>query len=196
MELGVSAAVIILIPIGRYHTISLWYCGSDGGSKWYVRRDHYQDPELRRGEVAQVQIWTRLSPVVLETQARLYDALWRQRWSSGNRYERYLRRTFREHPRRKRRAIQCIVLSAVFLCNAVAQQSANPPAGPFEPDAPGGSHAESDLRVFGTNSDGWLYPITRLNESLPRWIQFGGQFRDRVESADGIGYAPVNDVTI
>jgi hypothetical protein len=38
-----------------------------------------------------------------------------------------------------------------------------------------------------------LFPITRLNELLPHWIQFGGQFRNRVESQDGLGYAPVND---
>jgi hypothetical protein len=104
-------------------------------------------------------------------------------------------RNFRQHPRRKRRGVERIlVLSAVFLGAAVAQQTANSPASPFQPDAPGGSHAASDLRVSGPNPDGWLYPITRLNELLPHWIQFGGQFRDRVESADGIGYAPVNDV--
>jgi hypothetical protein len=38
-----------------------------------------------------------------------------------------------------------------------------------------------------------LFPITRLNELLPHWIQFGGQFRNRVESQGGLGYAPVND---
>jgi len=28
---------------------------------------------------------------------------------------------------------------------------------------------------------------------LPHWIQFGGQFRNRIESQDGLGYSPVND---
>ncbi len=82
----------------------------------------------------------------------------------------------------------------MLLGNAIAQQTANSPASPFEADTPGGSHAASDLRVSGPNPDGWLYPITRLNESLPGWMQFGGQFRDRLESSDGIGYAPVNDL--
>lgn len=63
----------------------------------------------------------------------------------------------------------------------------------FAPDAPGGSHASTDLRVFGPNPDGWLFPVTQLDESLPSWIQFGGQFRDRVESSEGIKFAPVND---
>jgi hypothetical protein len=101
---------------------------------------------------------------------------------------------FREQ-RRKQRGVQRILLfGAVLLGNAIAQPAATAPAGPFQPDAPGASHAASDLRVSGPNPEGWLYPITRLNEFLPRWIQFGGQFRDRVESQDGLGYAPVNDV--
>ena len=104
-------------------------------------------------------------------------------------------KTFCEHPRRQRRAVQRIlVLSAILVGSAIAQQSANSAAGPFEPDTPAASHAASDLRVPGPNPDGWLYPITRLNEILPHWLQFGGQFRDRVESQDGLGYARVNDV--
>ena len=106
-----------------------------------------------------------------------------------------IEKSLKEHPRRKQRGIQVIVvLSVVFVGNAAAQQTTNPPADSVEPDAPGASHAASELRVSGPNPDGWLYPITRLNESLPRWIQFGGQFRNRLESQDGLGYAPVNDV--
>ena len=60
-------------------------------------------------------------------------------------------------------------------------------------DTPGASHAALDLRVLGPNPDGWFFPITKLNESLPKWVQFGGQFRDRIESQDGLGYAPVGD---
>lgn len=103
--------------------------------------------------------------------------------------------TFCEHLGRQRRVVQRIlVVSAVLVSNAIAQQTADPTAGPFVPDTPGAAHAATDLRVSGPDSGGWLYPITKLNEYLPRWIQFGGQFRDRVESQDGLGYAPVNDV--
>jgi hypothetical protein len=102
--------------------------------------------------------------------------------------------SFREHRRHRRRGVRRIlILSAVFLGNAVAQQATTPPADPSQPDTPGASHAASDLRVTGPNPDGWLYPITKLNEFLPHWLQFGGQFRDRLESQDGFGYAPVND---
>src|ERR1700689_4130998 len=86
------------------------------------------------------------------------------------------------------------VLSAMVLGSAIAQQSTPPSTEPFPPDTTGESHAATDLRVSGPSHDGnWLFPITRLDELLPNWIQFGGQFRNRVESQDGLNYAPAND---
>jgi hypothetical protein len=85
------------------------------------------------------------------------------------------------------------VLSAVVVGSAMAQQSTPPSTEPFQPDTPGVSHASTDLRVMGPNPDGWLFPITQLDKLLPHWIQFGGQFRNRAESQDGLNYAPVND---
>jgi len=103
-------------------------------------------------------------------------------------------KNFREHQRRKRKAVQRILfLSAVLVGRAMAQQTTPPSTEPFQPDTPGESHASTDLRVTGPNPDGWLFPITQLDQLLPHWIQFGGQFRDRVESQDGLSYAPVND---
>lgn len=67
------------------------------------------------------------------------------------------------------------------------------PVASFEPDTPAASHAAADLRVFGPNPKGWLFPITQLDEKLPRWFQFGGQFRDRWEDQDGIGYGTASD---
>src|ERR1700722_19647044 len=92
-------------------------------------------------------------------------------------------------------SLSCIfALSAVILSSAMAQQSTPPSAEPFPPDSPGESRAATDLRVSGPNQDAsWLFPITRLDELLPHWIQFGGQFRNRVESQDGLNFAPVND---
>jgi hypothetical protein len=94
---------------------------------------------------------------------------------------------------------RALVISTIILSTAIAQhalaQSNSPPApDPYGPDTPGGSHAATDLRVFGPNPDGWLFPITTLDESLPSWIQFGGQFRNRVESQDGLGFRSVDDV--
>jgi len=86
-----------------------------------------------------------------------------------------------------------VVLSAVVAGGAMAQQSTPPSTVPFPPDTPGNSHASTDLRVTGSNPEGWLFPITQLDHFLPHWIQFGGQFRNRVESQDGLNYAPVDD---
>jgi hypothetical protein len=45
----------------------------------------------------------------------------------------------------------------------------------------------------GDKSGSWLFPIERLNSALPLWVRFGGEYRTRVESADGIGYTTAND---
>jgi len=84
-----------------------------------------------------------------------------------------------------------ILIFSAFLSTATAQSAPN--SGAYQPDSPGVSHASTDLRVEGPNPDGWLFPITQLNTLLPHWIQFGGQFRDRVESQDGFKFAPVDD---
>jgi Alginate export len=67
------------------------------------------------------------------------------------------------------------------------------PSYAYPPDTPGQAHAALDLRIPGPNPDGWLFPITQLDQSLPSWIQFGGQFRDRVESQYGLGYKNIDD---
>lgn len=95
------------------------------------------------------------------------------------------------------RRVLVIVLSLLFLTSLDAKtaraQANTPPAYPYEPDTPGQSHAAADLRVPGPNPDGWMFPITQLDQSLPHWIQFGGQFRDRLEGQYGLGYKPVDD---
>src|ERR1700687_1386063 len=95
------------------------------------------------------------------------------------------------------RVVSNLVLKLVVLGGIAAHQafpqSTNPSPNPFPADTPGGSVAATDLRIAGPNPDGWLFPITRLSESLPHWIHFGGQFRDRVESQTGLGYAPIDE---
>ncbi|HKW74705.1 MAG TPA: alginate export family protein, partial [Terriglobales bacterium] len=39
----------------------------------------------------------------------------------------------------------------------------------------------------------WLFPVARLNESLPTWLRIGGEYRDRLEGPIGIGYTGVRD---
>jgi hypothetical protein len=97
----------------------------------------------------------------------------------------------------------CLTIAALLIITSLAarqsfaQSNTASPPNPFGPDTPGGSHAATDLRLLGPNADnaaGWLFPITRLNQSLPSWIQFGGQFRNRTEGQDGLDYQSVDDV--
>src|SRR3984893_10354486 len=88
--------------------------------------------------------------------------------------------------------LKLVVIGGV-ITHLAFPQSSNLSPNPFPPDTPGGSNAATDLRIAGPNPDGWLFPTTRVDELLPQWIQFGGQFRDRAESQTGFGYAPVND---
>lgn len=89
--------------------------------------------------------------------------------------------------------ISTIILNTAIAQSALAQSNGSADFSPYIPDTPGESHASTDLRVFGSNPDGWLFPATKLDELLPSWIQFGGQFRDRAESQDGLSYGTVND---
>ena len=91
-------------------------------------------------------------------------------------------------------------LAAALLLSALACRAQNAGGGvgadldPYPPDSPAASHASLDLRVPGPNPGGWLFPVTELNRSLPLWLQFGAQFRDRVEGQVGLRYAPRNDI--
>jgi Alginate export len=39
----------------------------------------------------------------------------------------------------------------------------------------------------------WLFPLAKLDESLPLWLRIGGQYRNRLEGPTGIGYARTRD---
>lgn len=42
-------------------------------------------------------------------------------------------------------------------------------------------------------SPSWLFPIDKLDKSLPTWLHIGGEYRDRFEGPTGIGYGPTDD---
>jgi hypothetical protein len=91
------------------------------------------------------------------------------------------------------RILSSLILAGMLGRPVRGQTAVGQAADLFQPDMPGETHAASDLRIPGPSPDGWLFPITRLNELLPPWIQFGGQFRDRAEGQTGLGYASVDD---
>jgi hypothetical protein len=39
----------------------------------------------------------------------------------------------------------------------------------------------------------WLFPVTKLNRSLPNWLRIGGQYRGRLEGPTGIGFNSTDD---
>ena len=106
---------------------------------------------------------------------------------------------FNVHLRGLAMAMCSVMLSGAASQYAFAQStdpqgsSTSQASSAYEPDAPAASHAAVDLRVFGPNPNGWLFPVTQLDEKLPRWLQFGAQFRDRLEDQYGIGYGLTHD---
>jgi hypothetical protein len=39
----------------------------------------------------------------------------------------------------------------------------------------------------------WLFPVHKLNRSLPSWFRIGGEYRGRLEGPTGIGFTGAND---
>src|ERR1700758_4790701 len=58
------------------------------------------------------------------------------------------------------------------------------------PDSTTGTQASyaSDLAA-SHESPSWLFPMTKLNKSLPSWIRFGGQSRDRLRGPPGVWFS-------
>src|SRR6267378_6280899 len=77
-----------------------------------------------------------------------------------------------------------LLLLGVSMLPALVQAQTNPNSDPANP-APR-SPAAND-------PPSWLFPVAKLDESLPRWLHIGGQYRDRLEGPIGIGYTGTND---
>ena len=39
----------------------------------------------------------------------------------------------------------------------------------------------------------WLFPVIKINRSLPNWIRIGGEYRGRLEGPTGIGFTSTDD---
>ena len=63
-----------------------------------------------------------------------------------------------------------------------AQAQTNPKSNPV-PDPP----------AVDADPPSWLFPIVEFDESLPRWLHIGGEYRDRLEGPIGIGFRGTND---
>jgi hypothetical protein len=79
-------------------------------------------------------------------------------------------------------SLPLMLLLGASMLSELARAQTNPNSNP----APSPPAADSD-------STSWLFPIDKLNESLPRWLHIGGEYRDRLEGPMGTGFANTSD---
>jgi len=78
------------------------------------------------------------------------------------------------------------LLLALFVGINMLPNRAHAQANTQSNPAPNQPTADSD-------SSSWLFPIEKLNESLPSWLRIGGEYRDRLEGPIGTGFANTSD---
>src|SRR3984957_14132450 len=91
---------------------------------------------------------------------------------------------------------RCIVLVLLLVSCVVGQRI----EAQTVPDSNADSGSGKDSSSAGApdpkgNDDSldWLFPVIKLNRSLPRWIRIGGEFRGRLEGPTGIGFNSTDD---
>jgi hypothetical protein len=55
------------------------------------------------------------------------------------------------------------------------------------------SSAASEAPAADDDPPDWLFPVAKLDERLPGWLRFGGQYRNRLEGPAGIGNRGTRD---
>jgi hypothetical protein len=78
------------------------------------------------------------------------------------------------------------LLLALFLGISMLPVRAQTQANPNSSTAHNPSANESD-------DPSWLFPVAKLDEVLPRWLQIGGEYRDRLEGPIGTSFANTSD---
>jgi len=91
---------------------------------------------------------------------------------------------------------RCMVLFLLF-SSCMARQPINAQTVPdLSTDSGSSSNSNSAGATDPAGADDspdWLFPVTKLNQSLPRWFHLGGEYRGRLEGPTGIGFASTND---
>jgi len=91
---------------------------------------------------------------------------------------------------------RCIILVLLFGSWMVPQRI-NAQTAPDVSTDPGSSTNSSSAGPpdsAGTDDSlDWLFPVHKLNRSLPSWFRIGGQYRGRLEGPMGIGFSSPND---
>src|SRR5690349_16272482 len=90
------------------------------------------------------------------------------------------------------RALGVAVISVCSIGTLVGQSPADSPDPfPARQEASG-----TAVPSTGVRPSAWLYPVEALDRALPVWLQFGGEFRTRLESQDGIRYTRTSDTYV
>ena len=89
-----------------------------------------------------------------------------------------------------------VVLVILFVLCLVRQNVKAQPVPDSHPNS--GSDANSNSAgahdpIPDDDSLDWLFPVRKLNRSLPSWIRIGGEFRIRLEGPTGIGFTGTDD---
>jgi Alginate export len=90
---------------------------------------------------------------------------------------------------------RCIVLVLLF-SSCIAQQRINAQTVPnLNVDSGSSTNSSSPgaTDAAGDDSLDWLFPIDKLNRSLPSWFHIGGEYRGRFEGPMGIGFTGTDD---
>ena len=67
-------------------------------------------------------------------------------------------------------------------------------ATPASAQSPAGSAAQGrEPGARQADATSWLQPVEELNRSLPPWLEFGGEYRLRLEGQDGIKFGTTDD---
>ena len=67
-------------------------------------------------------------------------------------------------------------------------------ATPASAQSPAGSAAQGrEPGARQADATNWLQPVQELNRSLPPWLEFGGEYRLRLEGQDGIKFGTTDD---
>jgi hypothetical protein len=78
------------------------------------------------------------------------------------------------------------VLLALLLSTSLFPNRTHGQTNPTPNPEPSAAAAEPD-------APSWLFPVAKLDESLPKWLHIGGEYRDRLEGPTGIGFTTTND---
>src|SRR5882724_2685735 len=91
---------------------------------------------------------------------------------------------------------KCIVLFLLFISCTARQRISAQTVSDLSMDSRSSDDSSSARASGAAGADDfpdWLFPVTKLNQSLPRWFHLGGEYRSRLERPTGIGFASTND---